>query len=120
MTSRAVPRRLEPTDLFGAFADATRLRILNLLSTGELCVCDLCEVLGEIQPKVSRHLTTLRDAGLVRVRRAGKWKFYRLAEDCSPLQARLLGCVESCLSEVDVLAEDRERLDGLRGQLRCA
>ena len=52
-------------DLFRAFADPTRLRILNLLVEGEVCVCDLCGVLGEIQPKISRHLAYLRRAGLV-------------------------------------------------------
>ena len=109
-----------PTGLFSAFADETRLRILNLLATGELCVCDLCEVLGEIQPKISRHLATLRAAGLVQVRSDGKWKFYGLTRDTSPLQARLLACLGSCLSEIDVLAEDRERLSALRGRLRCA
>ena len=53
-------RDLEPPDLFRAFADATRLRLLNLLLEREICVCDLCEILGEIQPKVSRHLAILR------------------------------------------------------------
>jgi DNA-binding transcriptional ArsR family regulator len=76
-------------------------------------------VLDEIQPKISRHLATLRDAGFVRVRRQGKWKFYRLTEHPSPLQARLIACVRSCLSEVDVLAADRARLASLRGSLRC-
>jgi ArsR family transcriptional regulator len=109
-----------PTSLFAAFADETRLRILNLLCVRELCVCDLCEVLGEIQPKVSRHLALLREAGLVRVRREGKWKFYSLREGGSRLQARLLGCVDSCLSEIEVLAADRERLDSTRVDLRCA
>jgi ArsR family transcriptional regulator len=99
-----------PISLFGAFADETRLRILNLLCARELCVCDICEVLGEIQPKVSRHLAILREAGLVRVRRDGKWKFYSLPQKRSPLQARLLGCVTSCLSEIEVLAADRARL----------
>jgi len=107
------------TGLFAAFADETRLRLLSLLCVRELCVCDLCEVLDEIQPKVSRHLATLRDAGFVRVRRQGKWKFYRLTERPSPLQARLIACVRSCLSEVDVLAADRARLASLRGSLRC-
>jgi ArsR family transcriptional regulator len=107
-------------DLFRAFADPTRLRLLNLLSQRELCVCDLCEVLGEIQPKVSRHLGTLRRAALVRVRREGKWKFYSLSQDLSPLQATLLHCVGTCLAEVEVLAQDRKRLDSLSGELRCA
>jgi ArsR family transcriptional regulator len=109
-----------PIDLFGAFADGTRLRILNLLCVRELCVCDICEVLGEIQPKVSRHLAILRAAGLLRVRRVGKWKFYSLPKKHSPLQAKLLGCVASCLSEIEVLAADRARLGSTRVNLRCA
>ena len=116
-TDAPLPR---PASLFGAFADETRLRILNLLCVRELCVCDLCEVLGEIQPKVSRHLAILREAGLVRVRRQGKWKFYSLPEERSALQARLLGCVDCCLSEIEVLAADRARLDSSRVELRCA
>ena len=51
--------------IFRAFADETRLRILNLLSEGELCVCDVMGVLREPQSKVSRHLSYLRQAGLV-------------------------------------------------------
>jgi DNA-binding transcriptional ArsR family regulator len=58
----------------------TRLRIANLLQAEkEVYVCDLCEVLGELQPKVSRHLSVLREAELVQARSDGKWKFYALA-----------------------------------------
>jgi ArsR family transcriptional regulator len=110
MSSSATAVLPEPTSLFSAFADETRLRILNLLAAGELCVCDLCEVLGEIQPKVSRHLATLRRVGLVEVRREGKWKYYSIAEPSSPLQRTLLGCVWSCLGELDELSRDRRRL----------
>ena len=109
----------EPASLFGAFADATRLRILNLLARGELCVCDLCEVLEEIQPKVSRHLATLRRAGLVEVRREGRWKYYSLAAAPSPLHRTLLGCVSSCLGGLDELSRDRERLESIVPRRRC-
>jgi ArsR family transcriptional regulator len=111
---------LEPPDLFRAFADATRLRLLNLLLAREICVCDLCEILGEIQPKVSRHLAILRRAGLVRVRREGKRKFYALAKERSPLQQKLFRCVGSCLSEFEVLAEDRRRLESRGASLHRA
>jgi len=111
---------LEPPDLFRAFADATRLRLLNLLLEREICVCDLCEILGEIQPKVSRHLAILRRAGLVRVRREGKRKFYALAKERSPLQQKLLRCVGSCLSEFEVLAADRRRLESRGARLHRA
>jgi len=101
----------EPSDLFRAFADATRLRILSLLlERDEICVCDLCEVLGEIQPKVSRHLAVLRRAGLVEVRSQGKWKYYKLAEPPSALHASLLRCLGSCFGEFQELARDRARL----------
>jgi ArsR family transcriptional regulator len=110
-----------PADLFRAFADPTRLRILNLLGAQkEICVCDLCAVLGVSQPKVSRHLARLRRAGLVAVRRNGKWKIYALADSPSPLHRTLLRCVRSCLADVDVLAADRLRLRGLEPRLRCA
>jgi len=107
-------------DVFRAFADATRLRILNLLIEGELCVCDLCAVLDEIQPKVSRHLAYLRSAGLVSVRRQGKWKFYALADDAAAVQRSLLGCVRTCLRELDELRDDLVRLRALPDRRACA
>jgi ArsR family transcriptional regulator, arsenate/arsenite/antimonite-responsive transcriptional repressor len=106
--------------LFRAFADPTRLRILNLLrEQKELCVCDLCAALGESQPKVSRHLAVLRRAQLVDVHREGKWMYYSLAAARSPLQRTLLRCLSSCLGDRDELVEDRARLRGLALRLRC-
>lgn len=70
-----------PEKLFAALADRTRLRIVNLLSRGEVCVCYFVEILGESQPKISRHLATLREAGLVQARREGKWIHYSLASE---------------------------------------
>jgi len=112
---------MNASDLFGAFANPIRLRILNLLQEQkEICVCDLCAVLGVPQPKVSRHLALLRDAGLVEVRRDGKWKFYSLAGASTPLHRTLLRCVRTCLVEVDDLAADRERLAAIEPRVRCA
>jgi ArsR family transcriptional regulator len=111
---------MQPIDLFRAFSDPTRLRILNLLQhQKQICVGDLCEVLGEAQPKVSRHLASLREAGLVQIRRDGKWKFYSLARAPTPLHRTLLRCVRTCLSEFDELASDRERLAGIEPRVRC-
>jgi len=71
---------MEPQLLFDTLADATRRRILALLATqGELCVCELTAALDQIQPKVSRHLAVMKDAGLVIPRRDGTWMHYRLA-----------------------------------------
>jgi len=111
---------MKASDLFGAFANPLRLRLLNLLQEQkELCVCDLCEILELPQPKVSRHLAILRETGLVDVRSEGKWKFYTLAQPTTPLHRTLLRCVRSCLAEIDELATDRARLNGLETRLRC-
>src|SRR5438093_13768219 len=62
--------------LFQALADRTRLRLLNLMWGGEVCVCYFVELLDEPQPKISRHLAYLRRAGMVAARRDGKWMHY--------------------------------------------
>ena len=61
---------------FSALSDRTRLRLLNLMRDGELCVCYFPEIIGTNQPKISRHLAYLRKAGLVSVRREWKWAHY--------------------------------------------
>lgn len=61
-----------------ALADKTRLRLLNLMRQNEVCVCFFTEVLGDSQPKISRHLAYLRNAGLVEARRDGKWMHYSI------------------------------------------
>ena len=58
---------------FAALADNTRLRLLNLMAGREVCVCHFVEILGQSQPKISRHLAYLRQAGIVSARREGKW-----------------------------------------------
>ena len=70
----------DAVQLFKALADETRLRILNLLVRREVCVCQIVEVLGLGQSKVSRHLAHLRNAGLVNDRREGLWMYYSLAQ----------------------------------------
>ena len=102
---------LEP--LFSGFADPTRLRILNLLAAGELCVCDLVELLDLPQPLVSRHLAYLRRAGLVDVTRTSKYAHYRLAEPENAVHRNLINCVRSCF--VGIKSLDRER----RAAERC-
>ena len=70
---------LEMETVFKALADSTRLRILGLLLTGEVCVCHIHDSLKISQPKASRHLAYLRRARLVETRRDGLWVHYRLA-----------------------------------------
>ena len=64
--------------MFMALADKTRLRLLNLMAADEVCVCFFTEILGDSQPKISRHLAYLRNADLVEARRDGKWMHYSI------------------------------------------
>jgi len=108
MTAMASVEQFE--SLFQALGDRTRLRVLNLLATGEICVCFLVEVLGEPQPKISRHLAYLRREGLVEARRDGKWIHYRLAQPSSPVVETILGAVTSALCCEKIMQRDRAAL----------
>src|ERR1700739_2123159 len=78
--TRGMPRQRGESmaALFRALADATRLRLLNLIADREICVCYFVEILRISQPKISRHLAYLRRAGIIEARREGKWMHYRL------------------------------------------
>lgn len=97
---------------FKALADETRLRILSLLGTGELCVCDLMTVLDLPQSTVSRHLAYLRNADLVEDRRQGVWMYYRLAGEESPLHRDLLALLQVRLAALPQVAADQAALRG--------
>jgi ArsR family transcriptional regulator, arsenate/arsenite/antimonite-responsive transcriptional repressor len=101
--------------LFQALADATRLRILGLLLTGEVCVCDIHESLKISQPKASRHLAYLRRAGLVLARREGLWMYYRLAESREPLVDTIRQAVTHTLGHVESIRRDAGRLQKKTG-----
>jgi ArsR family transcriptional regulator len=96
--------------IFRALSDRTRLRILNLLRGGELCVCHLVDVLGVPQPTASRHLAYLRKTGLVVARKEGLWMHYGLAPTRSKSHAMLLECLAQCFREESAFARDNERL----------
>lgn len=81
---------MELLRLYGCLSDATRLRIVNLLRGGPLCVCHIQEILGEPQVKVSKHLAVLKDAGVVEARREANWMIYSLPSPTPPaLEANL-------------------------------
>lgn len=96
--------------IFKTLADETRLRILALLSCGELCVCDLVAVLGLPQSTVSRHLATLRHAGLVDDRRQGVWMYYRLNAELDRTSARLMPLLQELLAGQEEVRGDLEAL----------
>ena len=97
--------------------DRTRLRIVNLLRDGPLCVCHLQEVLREPQVKVSRHLAYLRRRGLVTAERCGQWMIYRLPAAPSPALAGQLACLQDAASEEAVFRRDHGRLTKLKQSL---
>jgi ArsR family transcriptional regulator len=108
MTSESFLQELET--FFLALADKTRLRLLNLMRDEEICVCFFTEVLGESQPKISRHLAYLRNAGLVEARRDGKWMHYRIIEPENEVSKRVLQETLEGLKEQDDMREDYEKL----------
>lgn len=110
---RAMSKQSQPFDfelMFRALADNTRLRLLNLMASGEICVCYFVEVLKTSQPKISRHLAYLRRAGLVESRRDGKWIHYQIAQPPDPGAAHILNEVRAWLLLDPTMRRERERL----------
>ena len=79
--------------VFHALSDETRLRIVGRLLTGEQCVCNLTEALGAAQSRLSFHMKTLKDAGLVTDRRQGRWIHYAIAPEAIHQVERFLSNV---------------------------
>jgi ubiquinone/menaquinone biosynthesis C-methylase UbiE len=103
-------------DIFRALGDPTRLRIFALLRRMELSVGELAQVLGQSQPRVSRHVRILADAGLTTRRREGSWVFLALAED--PRNEPLLAAIEQAAG--DWVEEDAARLAAVRAERAAA
>ena len=94
--------------IFKALSDETRVRIIKLLEHGELCVCDIGAALGMVQPKVSFHLSVLKNSGLLKDRKQGKWVHYSLDESEMFKRFLLLSVAEK-VSDKEVEA-DKDRL----------
>ena len=86
---------------FQALGDNTRLRLLNLMGEQEVCVCYFVEILEQSQPKISRHLAYLRNAGIVSARREGKWMHYRI------VMPPHIGATQVLRQTLDWLKEDK-------------
>jgi ArsR family transcriptional regulator, arsenate/arsenite/antimonite-responsive transcriptional repressor len=105
--------------LFRALGDETRLRIVALLSHGELCVCHIEEALGLTQPTASRHLSVLRAAGVVDPRREGTWVYYALAQQSDDECQRQLQNLVKSFANKNLLKRDVEKLVHIRGPESC-
>ncbi len=119
MTAAATLEVRTVSCLFKALGDETRLRIVALLSHGELCVCHIHEALRLSQPNVSRQLAILRAAGIVEDRRDGKWVYYRLLRQQDPDCDRQLRTLVKAFSKREVLRTDVERLVKICGPGAC-
>src|SRR5436305_187806 len=96
--------------LFQALGDRTRLRLLNVMSGGEVCVCYFVELLDEPQPKISRHLAYLRSAGLVAARREAKWAHYAITPPENDVSRAASEAVMATLGEDREMQRDRAAL----------
>ncbi len=95
---------------FQALGDNTRLRLLNLMRDQEICVCYFVEILEQGQPKISRHLAYLRNAGIVEARREGKWMHYRITMPSNIGAAQVLRQTLAWLKDERAMQADRARL----------
>ena len=105
--------------MFKALGDDVRLRIVALLSHGELCVCHIEEALQLTQSNASRHLGILRNAGIVSSDRRDKWVYYRLARQSDADCRRQLKSLVSAFTKEGVLRKDVERLLKSKGPGTC-
>ena len=114
---------IKPDSLFGLFSDPTRLRALMLIqSEGEACVCELTYALQESQPKISRHLALMRDAGIVEPRREGTWMHYRINPDLPQWAKEIIEQTHARVSGLTPFKEDYKKLAKMsnRPERNCA
>lgn len=101
---------MELVKIYECLCDPTRLRLLNVLAQGPVCVCHFQDVLGEPQVKISKHLAYLRERGLVESERQGNWVIYVLAAKPSRELQVNLACLQECAQSIPVLKRDLARL----------
>ena len=97
--------------VFAALADTTRLRLLNLMASREVCVCHFVEILGQSQPKISRHLAYLHQAGIVAARREGKWMHYSICVLADTAAASILSAALAALGNDRQMRADCGKLN---------
>ena len=102
-----------------ALSEEVRLRIIMLLSRGELCVCDIMEVLNEPQSKVSRHLSYLKNSGLITAKRVGVWMHYSLAELEDEMSRAQIDFMKERFSRLPRFKDDRDKAEALKQRKLC-
>ncbi len=111
---------ITPYELFSLLSDETRLRCLALLQKeGELCVCELSQIIESIQPKVSRHLALMRQSGLVLDERRGQWVYYRLNPSLPEWALKIIQSAFENLAKEDPYCSDIKKLKDLKKRNIC-
>jgi ArsR family transcriptional regulator len=109
----------EVVQVFKALSEEMRLRMVMLLTHGELCVCDLMAIFDEPQSKVSRHLAYLKHSGLIGSKRVGAWMHYFLREPMNGLPAAQLAFMKQQLAHLTMFRRDVERMTAFQEQKVC-
>jgi ArsR family transcriptional regulator, arsenate/arsenite/antimonite-responsive transcriptional repressor len=104
---------------FKALSEEVRLRIIMLLTHGELCVCDIMEILEEPQSKVSRHLSYLKSSGIITARRVGVWMHYALSEARDETLDAQIGFMRERLSHLPGFVDDMNKMAVLKERKLC-
>jgi ArsR family transcriptional regulator len=116
---KCIFRIVKVIQVYKCFCDELRLRILNLLQEGPLCVCHLGEILGCDQVKMSKQLRYMKELGMVEAERQAQWMIYRLATPENPLVAENLKCLQDCADTEQCLAEDLRKRAAVMNRLRA-
>jgi len=111
---------MELVRIYECLCDITRLRLLNVLARGPLCVCHFQAVLRAPQVKISKHLAYLRQRGLVECERRGNWMIYELPAKRSRTLRANLACLQDCARENPAFQRDLARLERLASKLAKA
>jgi ArsR family transcriptional regulator, arsenate/arsenite/antimonite-responsive transcriptional repressor len=114
-----VMRMDELVQCLRALSEEVRLRIIMLLTQGELCVCDVMEILDEPQSKVSRHLSYLKNSGLITAKRVGVWMHYSLAELQDEGSRGQLDFMKERFSHLPRFKDDLDKAEALKERKRC-
>lgn len=111
---------LTPVELYNLLSDETRLRCVMLLHEAELCVCELTETLACSQPKVSRHLSMLRNSGIVSDKRNGQWVYYSINPALPEWVKQIISSNYESLKKIEPCLSDLIKLRTLRRDNLCS
>lgn len=111
---------ITPNEFFFLLSDETRLRCLVLLQKeGELCVCEISQILGSIQPKMSRHLALMRNSGLLSDERRGQWVYYSLNQSLPDWAKSIIESTAANLMKEEPYVSDKQKIGSLKNENMC-